>query len=117
MQYFSVVSVDQQNCIVGKLTPKINAPADYEDFQDPYSRHLDPTRQVQIELTVSTKTQVFIQLLLDCPVENRKSQWVNLNIYEVPDDIEFNESKVNSDHNDLYYLYKDNRVRFICFTF
>ena len=113
MQYFRVVTVAEQNCITGEFTPKVNAPADYSDFRNPNSIHLDPTRHVQIELTVSNSTQVSIQLLIDCSVKNHMSQWINLNIYELPDDKKLNESKVQ--RRPLYKLYRRHWVCFIIF--
>lgn len=67
----------------------------------------DSTRHVQIKLSVSKNTMVWIQLLLDCHIKNRSTQLIMLNIYELKD----SQRGVKLGARDLYMLYSQDRVR------
>jgi len=67
------------SCISGKITPGQNAPLDYNDLKDANSIVLDNTRHVQIKIVTGSTPEVdivWIQLLLDSHITNKKTQWI-----------------------------------------
>jgi len=65
---------------------------------------LDSTRHVQLELSCSKTERVWLQILLDCHITNRKTQKVMLNVYELNEPT--HGKKISRGLYDLYKKYR-----------
>lgn len=77
----------------GQFQSGINVAVDYKTFAG-WSR-TDPRYHVQIEFSVTNDTQIWTQLLLDCSIKNQKYQFLKFNLFEIPEDIQSNGTKIS----------------------